>query len=64
MTQESLAERAHLHSTFVSRVERGAAGVSVDSVAALCRALGIPLSTFFKTFDDPVDVKPPRRPRT
>lgn len=62
LTQESLAERADLHSTFVSKLERGAAGVSVDTIAALCWALGEPLSEFFRTLNRRIEVKAPRRP--
>jgi len=47
-SHERLAAEAGLGFTFVVKVERGRAAVTVDSVAALSRALGVPLSDFFE----------------
>ena len=46
-SQEQLAERADLHRTYVSDVERGARNVSLESIEKLARALEIPVSTLF-----------------
>lgn len=46
-SQEQLAERADLHRTYVSDVERGARNVSLESIEKLARALKIPVSTLF-----------------
>ena len=63
LSQERLASQAGLHFTFVARVERGETAVTVDSVAALCRALEVSLAEFFQPFDRPFDIKGPRRRR-
>lgn len=65
LSQEELADRAGLHFTFVGRVERGETGVTVDSIAALCRALNTTLSDFFAPLRRKFDLAGPRRkPRT
>ncbi len=46
-SQEELAERAGLHRTYISGIERGARNVGLRGVAALARALGVPLSELF-----------------
>jgi len=61
LTQERLATEAGLHFTFVARVERGSTAVTVDSVAALCRALNITLSEFFDPLTQKFQIKGPRR---
>jgi transcriptional regulator with XRE-family HTH domain len=63
LTQELLARQAGLHFTFVARVERGETGVSVASIAALCRALGVSLSEFFLPFARSFEVRGPGRRR-
>ncbi len=50
LTQERLALEASLHPVFVSRVERGVTGVTVDTVAALCGVMGVTLAEFFEPF--------------
>jgi CheY-like chemotaxis protein len=47
ISQEELAERAGLHRTYVSDVERGARNPSIGSVEKLARALQISVSTLF-----------------
>jgi CheY-like chemotaxis protein/DNA-binding XRE family transcriptional regulator len=47
MSQEELAERADLHRTYVSDVERGARNVSLQSIQKLARALEISVSALF-----------------
>jgi transcriptional regulator with XRE-family HTH domain len=49
LTQERLAHEAGLHPVFVSRVERGVTGVTVDTVAALCGVMGVTLAEFFES---------------
>jgi len=63
LSQERLASQAGLHFTFVARVERGETAVTVDSVAALCQALGVTLSEFFQPLDRPFHIRGPRRRR-
>jgi transcriptional regulator with XRE-family HTH domain len=64
MTQEGLANRAGLHSTFVARVERGETTLAVDSLAALCTALGVTIAEFFRPLDREFRVHGPRRSRS
>jgi CheY-like chemotaxis protein len=47
ISQEKLAERAGLHRTYVSDVERGARNPSIGSVEKLARALQISVSSLF-----------------
>ncbi len=63
LTQERLAHEAGLHPVFVSRVERGATGVTVDTVAALCGVLGVTLAEFFDPFREPATLRGPGRRR-
>ena len=41
LSQEKLAEKAELHRTYVSQVERGVVSISLDNVEKLARALGV-----------------------
>jgi transcriptional regulator with XRE-family HTH domain len=47
ISQEELAERALLHRTYISDVERGARNVSLQSIERLARALEISLPALF-----------------
>lgn len=47
ISQEKLAERADLHRTYVSDVERGTRNVSLESIGRLARALEISVSALF-----------------
>lgn len=40
LSQEELADRAGLHRTYVSSVERGQRNVTLENIFALARALG------------------------
>ena len=64
LSQEKLAARAGLHRTYVGKVERGEAATTVDSIAALCSALGTTLSVFFESFNRPIRLRGPRRRRS
>lgn len=46
-SQEKLAERAELHRTYISDVERGARNLSLESITRLARALDIPVADLF-----------------
>lgn len=51
-SQEELAERADLHRTYISDVERGARNVSLQSIVKLARALEISVSALFPHTED------------
>lgn len=53
LTQEELAERADLHRTYISDVERGARNLSLESIDKLARALGISLPILFSPTELP-----------
>jgi XRE family transcriptional regulator, regulator of sulfur utilization len=63
LSQEKLASRAGVHRTFIGKVERGETATTIDSIAAICAALGISLSEFFLPFDRPPTIRGPRRRR-
>lgn len=44
ISQEELAERAGLHRTYVSSVERGERNISLVNIEHLARALGVTLA--------------------
>jgi CheY-like chemotaxis protein len=47
ISQEELAERADLHRTYISDVERGARNLSLASISKLAQALDISVATLF-----------------
>jgi len=50
LTQEKLAELSGLHFTYIGSVERGERNVSIRSINALIRALGLTYNEFFEDF--------------
>ena len=51
VSQEELAERADLHRTYISDVERGARNLSLESIEKLASALEVPISALFAEAD-------------
>lgn len=49
MSQEQLAEKAHLHPTYISSLERGQRSVGLEKIINIARALGV----------SPKDLMPP-----
>lgn len=47
ISQEALAERAQLHRTYVTDVERGARNLSLESISRLANALELSISSLF-----------------
>ncbi|MBL9178032.1 MAG: helix-turn-helix transcriptional regulator [Verrucomicrobiaceae bacterium] len=50
MSQETLADKAGLHRTYISQLERGLKSPTLDVLDALARALGITLKTFLAQY--------------
>jgi transcriptional regulator with XRE-family HTH domain len=48
LSQEQLAERAGLHRTYVSSVERGQRNVGLDNILDLAAALEVPAARLFE----------------
>lgn len=46
-SQEALADRASIHRTYLSSLERGARNVGLDNIAKLARALDVSISDLF-----------------
>lgn len=47
ISQEELAERAGLHRTYISDIERGARNISLESISKLAAALDLSISSLF-----------------
>jgi len=59
ISQEELAERAGLHRTYISDIERGERNVGLISIERLAIALDVPIATLFKNPEE-VEQTPPR----
>lgn len=44
ISQDSLADRTHLHRNYIGRVERGTLNPTLDNLNRVARELGLPLS--------------------
>jgi two-component system response regulator len=51
LSQEALAERADLHRTYVTDIERGTRNLTLESISKLAGALGVSLSELFQAID-------------
>jgi CheY-like chemotaxis protein len=47
LSQERLAERADLHRTYITDIERGARNLSLETMHRLADALGVPIESLF-----------------
>jgi len=54
LTQEALAERLGFGASYVSQIESGAKGATLDTLAAIAAALGMTLSELFLDVDQPL----------
>lgn len=50
LSQEELAERAELHRTYISSIERGRMNPSLENVEKLTKALDISISSLFANY--------------
>ena len=48
LTQEDLAEKARIHRTYLSDVERGTRNLSLINIERLAEALAMPMSELFR----------------
>jgi transcriptional regulator with XRE-family HTH domain len=53
ISQEKLAEKAGLHRTYVSSVERGKRNISIENIERLAKALGTTMASLMP--DAPTD---------
>lgn len=49
LSQGTLAERAHLHRTYVTDIERGTRNLTLENISKLAGAFGLPISQLFPT---------------
>lgn len=61
MSQEALAEKAELHWTFVSGVERGVRNPGLNTIARLAQALGWTPSEALEGISNKALARKPRR---
>ena len=52
ITAAELAEQAGLSAGMMSKIENGTVSASIDSLEALARALNVPLTSFFASYED------------
>ena len=50
LSQEELAERCRLHSTYIGQLERGEKNASLESIQKLSLGLNIPIAKLFECF--------------
>lgn len=62
-SQEELADRADLHRTFVSSIERGTKNATLNSVHTLAKALDMTVSELLDGLKKSDHEAPKRRPR-
>jgi transcriptional regulator with XRE-family HTH domain len=53
LSQEKLAERAGVHRTYISGIERGQRNVGFENLVSIAQGLEIPLSDLVRGIDDP-----------
>ena len=61
LSQEALAERANLHRTYVTDIERGSRNISVESIYKLATALEIPIGSLFSSGDHQAALRQPNQ---
>ncbi|HEY9796026.1 MAG TPA: helix-turn-helix transcriptional regulator [Leptolyngbyaceae cyanobacterium] len=61
LSQEELAERAELHRTYISNIERGELNPSLETMEKLVKALDITVSALFANYGIEVESEPESR---
>lgn len=54
LTQQALADRVGFRASYVSHIESGAKGATIDTLAAISAAFGVTLSELFLDVDQPI----------
>ncbi len=54
LTQEALAERMGFRAAYISQIENGAKGATLETLAGIAAALGMTLSELFLDVDQPL----------
>jgi transcriptional regulator with XRE-family HTH domain len=52
ISQETLAELANVHRTYISQIERGLKSPTIEVVFSICNALSIKTSDFIKEIEN------------
>ena len=52
LSQEELAEKCGLHSTYIGQVERGEKNATIESISRIAGGLSLPLSTLFENLEE------------
>lgn len=52
LTQEDLADKAHIHRTYLSDIERGSRNVALVNIERLAGALSLSMSQLFELVDE------------
>lgn len=50
ISQEELADRAHVHRTYIGMIERGEKNITLENIEKVARALNLKLSDLFNEF--------------
>ena len=58
LSQEELAEKCGLHSTYIGQIERGEKNATIESISKIAGGLSLPLSTLFEKLDEFQDDTP------
>ena len=61
LSQEELAERAELHRTYISNIERGELNPSLETMEKLVKALDITVSALFANYGIELEREPESR---
>jgi len=61
LSQEELADRAGVHWTYLSDLERGQQAATLDVVNRIARGLRVTISALFATFDEPYRARARKR---
>ncbi len=61
LSQEELAEKAELHRTYISNIERGELNPSLETMEKLLKALNISFASLFANYGIDIESEPENR---